>query len=123
MGKKHFILFVCLLIVGLMVLEWKPFHLGEPWYHGKSLSGWLEVYGAGPRGYQPAPEADAALRRIGTNAVPGLLCLLHSNRSHTNRKLMTTPPGMPGGVWITMNPPNASLGVRLKMWLGKHAYI
>ena len=41
MGRKHFILLACLLIVMLVVLAWKPFHLGEPLYHGKSLSVWL----------------------------------------------------------------------------------
>ena len=78
MRKKFRILLTGLLLVGLVVVAWKPFHLGEPWYRWRSLSSWLEVYGPGPRGYKPSPKADEALRHIGTNAVPHLLRRLHA---------------------------------------------
>jgi HEAT repeat protein len=53
----------------------------EPSYQGKTLSAWLDDYGAGPGDYKPSPQADEALRQIGPEAVPYLLQLLHSTNS------------------------------------------
>ncbi len=52
----------------------------EPKYTGKPLSAWIAEYGEGPRGYRPSTNADAALRQIGSNAVPYLLDLLHATK-------------------------------------------
>ncbi len=46
---------------------------GEPHYHLMAISSWLAKYGYGPGKYKPSPEADLALRQIGSNAVPYLL--------------------------------------------------
>jgi|GEM_PF-3395183 len=53
----------------------------EPSYQGKTLSAWLDDYGAGPKGYKPSPQADEALRHIGTEAAPFLLELLHKTNT------------------------------------------
>jgi HEAT repeat protein len=53
----------------------------EPTFQGKSLSAWLDEYGAGPRNYRPSAEADDALRHIGSEAVPYLLEMLHKTNS------------------------------------------
>jgi hypothetical protein len=47
----------------------------------KSLSAWLDDYGAGPRHYHPSPSADEAVRRAGASAVPLLLELLRKTNS------------------------------------------
>ena len=49
----------------------------EPSNQGKTLSAWLDDYGAGPRNYKPSPQVDEALRQIRSEAVPYLLELLH----------------------------------------------
>lgn len=48
------------------VITWQALHLREPVYQGKSLSLWLRDYG--PDG--DSPEADEALRSMGTNVIP-----------------------------------------------------
>jgi HEAT repeat protein len=53
----------------------------EPGYQGKTLSAWLDDYGAGPKGYKPYPQADEALRQIGSDAVPYLLELLRKTNT------------------------------------------
>lgn len=59
--------------------------MAEPSYQGKTLSAWLEDYGAGPGNYKPSPQADEALRQIGPETVPYLLQLLHAtNSAETN---------------------------------------
>jgi HEAT repeat protein len=53
----------------------------EPSYQGKTLSAWLDDYGAGPKNYKPSPQANEALRQIGPEAVPYLLELLHKTNT------------------------------------------
>ena len=60
----------------------------EPSYHGKTLSVWLDDYGAGPRDYKPTPQTDEALRQIGPEAVPYLLQLLHSTNPSSTIKIV-----------------------------------
>jgi HEAT repeat protein len=60
----------------------------EPSYQGKTLSAWLDDYGAGPRDYKPSPQADEALRQIGPEAVPYLLQLLHSTNPSSTIKVV-----------------------------------
>ena len=50
----------------------------EPEYKGRPLSFWLEGYGIGPNGKNvDRPKANEALWKIGTNAIPTLLWMLH----------------------------------------------
>jgi hypothetical protein len=60
----------------LFSVKWR-----EPRYHLQAISSWLAEYGDGPGNYKPSPEADSALRQMGSNAVPYLLKLLHSTNS------------------------------------------
>jgi len=66
----------------------------KPSYGGKSLSSWMDSYGAGPGGYKPNPQADDALHHIGTNAVPYLLRLLYATNYTSKDKpfMAVTPP-------------------------------
>src|SRR5882672_9694844 len=45
----------------------------EPTYHGKKLSQWVMLYGRTPEESTDDLKAEAALRAIGTNALPYLL--------------------------------------------------
>jgi len=83
MRKPGFMLFLAVLLGILAAAGWVVGHPAGPSYGGKSLQGWLDAYGPGPGGYRPNPEADDALRHIGTNAVPYLLHLLHTTNSAT----------------------------------------
>jgi HEAT repeat protein len=77
--RRIFIFVLALVLLGIVsTVKWR-----EPWYHWKPLSSWLAEYGAGPADYKPSPQADNALRQIGSNAVPYLLNLLHSTNSHS----------------------------------------
>ncbi|EEF61170.1 HEAT repeat domain-containing protein [Pedosphaera parvula] len=58
----------------------------EPVYQGKRLRVWLQNY-AGTR--QARQEADAAVRQIGTNAIPTLLGMLHAYDAPLKIKLLT----------------------------------
>ena len=61
--------FTALLLVLATVLAWQVWRGREPVYEGVRLSRWLQHYG--PDG--DSPEADEALRAIGTRAIPALL--------------------------------------------------
>jgi HEAT repeat protein len=70
-------------------------HLREPIYQGKRLSSWLEAYKlygvAGVETWQvrvEQQEADEAVRRIGTNALPTLLRMLRAKDWALKVKLM-----------------------------------
>jgi hypothetical protein len=64
----------------------------EPSYGGKTISAWLDEYGAGPGGYKPSPQADDALRHIGPNVAPYLLLLLRATNSHAKEQPMNAAP-------------------------------
>jgi HEAT repeat protein len=63
----------------------------EPRYHWRPISSWLAKYGDGPGNYKPSPEADYALRQMGSNAVPYLLKLLHSTNSYSHYTFVWKP--------------------------------
>lgn len=95
MSKKWFILLagVFLPILSAVASQVESAS-SEPSYGGKSLSSWLEAYGAGPGGYKPNPQADDALRHIGVNAAPYLLELLYAT-NYTGKDepfMAVTPP-------------------------------
>lgn len=111
MKKRARVLFLVLTLALLGValsVKWT-----EPRYHLRPISYWLARYGEGPAKYQPSPEADHALRQMGSNAVPYLLELLRSTNSHSYFTLLgkDTP-----GVISFSAPPAAGLGVRLRAW-------
>jgi hypothetical protein len=81
MRKPGFMLFLAVLLGILAAAGWVVGHPAGPSYEGKSLQAWLDAYGRGPGGYRPNPQADDALRHIGTNAVPYLLHLLQTTNS------------------------------------------
>ena len=62
----------------------------EPVYRGKPLSVWLQRYiqGGSYIGFWPEPEADEAIRQIGTNAIPTLLLMLREHDSKLKLALL-----------------------------------
>jgi HEAT repeat protein len=83
MGKKRRILVAALLVVLLGGFAWWLLHPNEPFYNGKPLSVWLDIYGLSGT-YEPG--RDEALRHIGTNAIPTLLQMLRAKDSPLKTK-------------------------------------
>jgi len=99
--KKFRRVFLLVLALALAVIV-SSVKWSEPRYHLRPISSWLAKYGDGPGNYHPAPEADFALRQMGSNAVPYLLKLLHSTNSYSYHTFvwkpdMTFSPGGSGG--------------------------
>jgi hypothetical protein len=95
MRKRVHIALAVLLVMLAGVIGWQMLHLREPIYQGKRLSSWLEAYKlygvAGVETWQvrvEQQEADEAVRRIGTNALPTLLRMLRAKDSALKAKLM-----------------------------------
>jgi hypothetical protein len=90
---------------------------GEPHYHLMAISSWLAKYGDEPSNYQPSPDADLALRQLGSNAVPYLLELLHSTNSHSRYTFIFDADKTPRGLSRPWTPPASGVGGPLKAWL------
>ena len=95
MPTRVHIALAVLLVMLVGVIGWQVLHLREPIYQGKRLSSWLEAYKlygvAGVETWQvrvEQQEADEAVRRIGTNALPTLLRMLRAKDSALKVKLM-----------------------------------
>ena len=84
MRKRVYIALAVLLVMLAGVIAWQVLRLREPVYQGKRLSVWLVQYGtnhwsAGRNG-ELDKQAEAAIRHIGTNAIPTLLENNHDQR-------------------------------------------
>ena len=79
---------------------------------------WLDQYGASPGDYKPSPKADEALRRIGTNAVPHLLRLLHATNSIATAKALEKQAASPYA--STGNTAYSSAKLRLMTFVEKY---
>ncbi len=78
---------LCLMIAALLAAVIVLVRSGEPRARGRSLSSWLNTLSTLP-GYEiDSSEAQAALREIGTNAIPPLLELLRTKDSLVKRKV------------------------------------
>ena len=85
--RRVFLLVLALALAGIVSsVKWS-----EPRYHLRPISSWLAKYGDGPGDYHPSPEADFALRQMGSNAVPYLLKLLHSTNSYSYHTFVRKP--------------------------------
>ena len=88
--KKLNRIFVFVLVAALagvlFSVKWR-----EPRYHLQPINSWLAEYGDGPENYKPSPEAEHALRQMGSNAVPYLLKLLHSTNSYSHYTFVWKP--------------------------------
>jgi HEAT repeat protein len=125
MRKRVHIVLAVLLVMLAGVAAWQGLREREPVYQGKSLSKWLEDYtalrgaftlggatvgfvgaGGGMQGYRfDSAKVDAAVRQIGTNALPTLLRMLRVKdsalrlklerfaRQHTGFRVEFTPDG------------------------------
>src|SRR5579864_2809300 len=90
MRKRCRIALAVLLVAIIGVISWQS--LREPVYQGKRLTVWLEQYGTnhfptvrdGPLG----KEAETAVRRIGTNAIPVYLKILTARDLPLKLKVM-----------------------------------
>jgi HEAT repeat protein len=74
MRKRVHIVLAVLLVAVAGVIAWLGLRQREPVYQGKRLSVWLQGYEFGVE----APEIDAAVRKVGTNAIPYLLPMLRA---------------------------------------------
>jgi hypothetical protein len=66
----------------------------EPLFRGLRLSEWITMYNVQPRGQ----EAAAAIRQIGTNALPWLLKWLRYDAPHWRTTLVNRMDDLPRGV-------------------------
>jgi hypothetical protein len=116
-NRRIFILVLApVLLVIAFSVKWR-----EPRYHWKPLSSWLAAYGAGPANYKPSPKADNALRQIGSNAVPGLLRLLHSTNSHSSFKFVRKD-NYTGVVFLPATGPPSTIQSRFVAWVEKFPF-
>lgn len=81
MPKKIYVTTVLLLGMIFCLLAWRRMGQSEPVYKGRPVSSWLEGHVASNAAHPAygSPgwlEADAALRKIGTNAIPVLLKMI-----------------------------------------------
>ncbi len=91
---------------------------GKPRYHLRSITSWLAKYGEGPHNYKPSPEADHALRQMGSNAVPYLLRLLHSTNSGSYHTLVPKVGPRQRGLYpvLQVKPASSSIRDQFKAW-------
>src|SRR5438105_196954 len=76
MPKRVQIALAVVVVAVLAMLGWQILRFREPVYQGKELTVWLEQFGAnrwGRGNRELGSQAEAAIRHIGTNAVPILL--------------------------------------------------
>jgi hypothetical protein len=114
--RRIFLLAGCALLALVAVLVWPPER--EPEYHGKKLSEWLRLYGTSARA-TPRPalttnqqqEAVAAVRALGTNALPCLLRWLAYEPAPWKVKLAARARSIPGG-WPPLRWLEESAGAR-----------
>jgi HEAT repeat protein len=90
MKKRNRILLVVLLVAALGSLIWLMLRSNEPVYQAKSLSVWLEQYSTNR--WPLDKQAEAAIRHIGTNAVPILLKRLSTREDSLKMKLLARVP-------------------------------
>jgi hypothetical protein len=105
------------LAIVLVLLGWTMLRLREPAYQGKPLSVWLEQYGtnhwSGGHNGELDKQAEAAIRKFGTNAVPELLTMMSSHESPLKTNLLGRVPKS----WLTrLHLPTAN---EYKQQLGK----
>src|SRR6185295_7920794 len=86
-----------------VLLTWQ--RSGNTYFHGKSLKDWSR------QAYANDPKAKAALKAMGSNAVPGLVELLQANDSPLRKRTWAWFPSLPQKwrhtVWTKVGPPNA----------------
>ena len=100
MGKRVQIALAVLLVAIVGVIAWQVMrpHEREPVYQGKRLSVWLLQYGtnhwSAGRNSGSCKEAEAAIRQIGTNAIPIYLRIITTRESESplRLKLMALVP-------------------------------
>ena len=84
MQKRLIVAVVLLLVIVAGLIAYQSLREREPVYAGKSLRAWLREYdGSWPR----STAAEAAIRQIGTNAIPTLLKILCEKNSISTSKL------------------------------------
>jgi hypothetical protein len=88
-GKTKKFIIITLAVIALAILTWRISRPAEPTYQGRKLSSWLGDYN--PFSYSDPdlkrPAADAAIRHIGTNAIPTYLRILRETDSPLKLRL------------------------------------
>jgi HEAT repeat protein len=92
MRKRVYIALAVLLVMLAGVIGWQGLREREPVYQGKRLSRWVKdyalVFRLPPNAAPSTPNADEAVRQIGTNAIPTLLRMLRAKDSPLKDKLV-----------------------------------
>jgi len=90
MRKRVQVALTFLLVATAGVIVWQGLGEREPVYQGKPLNIWLQLYitHGSIIDVRPHPEADEAVRQIGTNAIPSLLHMLRARDSKLKLALM-----------------------------------
>lgn len=98
MKRRIFYLTLLVAVLGALACYLLVFHEPpEPGYQGKSFSAWAEIYYQGTSNDvfqedtwhpQPVRDAEAALRQIGTNAIPSLLRMLRAHDAEWKLKVL-----------------------------------
>jgi len=79
---------IAIVLTAAVTVAFLALHRGEPEYHDRPLSHWLAELSGRPPHDPPVPEAEVALRAIGTNALPFLLRSLTAEDSRIKKVLI-----------------------------------
>jgi len=96
MSKRLQIAVAVLLVAVAGVIAWQVLRQREPVYQGKRLSVWLVQYGTNRfptlRDGELGPQAETAIRHIGTNAIPIYLSIITTRESAFKLRVMALIP-------------------------------
>src|SRR5690348_12117418 len=87
MKKMCKVAFAALIATLLGGFAWLVFRHREPVYQGKPLRQWLEVVATESGGPEAQEQAQEAIKKIGTNAVPTLVRMMQAKDSPLELKL------------------------------------
>jgi len=96
MRKRVYIVLAVLLVILAGAISWQVLREREPVYQGKRLSVWLVQYGTNHfptlRDGELGPQAETAIRHIGTNAIPIFLSIITTRESPFKLRVMALVP-------------------------------
>lgn len=86
--RKRLVWFAALIVIATATLYLLFANPREPLYKGKPLTYWLQGYLPNSEHANSQSEADEAILKLGTNAIPTLLRLLHAKDSNIKIKVI-----------------------------------
>ena len=112
MRKRVYITLAVLLVILAGVVVWQVLRLSEPVYQGKPLKVWLRQWATthlDGDGGELGDQTEAAIRQIGTNAIPIYLDMVATKESALKLKLLALVPSR----WAVQIPTSNAYAYRL----------